>query len=141
VSGRFLATASVAALLVGVSVSLTTAQTAKPTIFTTTDFRQDMYGSELTKSEYGVKLLPPDFTRTDLRSVRPDHRLEDLYRVIASGVGGTAMPTWRGALPEEELWALVRFVDSLVKLKGTDAPRQLRAEWQAEDAAWKPPPN
>ena len=40
-SGRFLATASVAALLVGVSVSLTTAQTAKPTIFTTTDFRQD----------------------------------------------------------------------------------------------------
>jgi len=107
----------------------------------TTDFRQDMYGSELTKSEYGVKLLPPDFTRTDLRSVRPDHRLEDLYRVIASGVGGTAMPTWRGALPEEELWALVRFVDSLVKLKGTDAPRQLRAEWQAEDAAWKPPPN
>ena len=104
------------------------------------DFRKDMYGSELTKSEYGVKLLPPDFTRVELRSVRPDHQLEDLYRVIASGVGGTAMPTWRGALPEEELWALVHFVDSLVKLKGTDAPRRLRAEWQAEDAAWKPPP-
>jgi len=102
-------------------------------------FRKDMYGSELTKSEYGVKLLPPDFTRIDLRSVRPEHQLEDLYRVITSGVGGTAMPTWRGALPEEDLWALVRFVDSLVKLKGTDTPRRLRAEWQAQDAAWKPP--
>ena len=104
-----------------------------------TDFRKDMYGSELTKSEYGVKILPPDFTRVELRSVRPDHQRPDLYRVIASGVGGTAMPTWRGALPEEDLWSLVHFVDSLVKLKGTDAPRRLRAEWQAENAAWKPP--
>ncbi|TMB05767.1 MAG: cytochrome c, partial [Deltaproteobacteria bacterium] len=86
------------------------------------------------------KLLPPDFTRTELRSVRPDHQLEDLYRVIVSGVGGTAMPTWKGALPEEDLWALVHFVDSLVKMKGTDAPRRLRAEWQAEDATWSPPP-
>ena len=59
--------------------------------------------------------------------------------MIASGVGGTAMPTWRGALPEEDLWSLVHFVDSLVKLKGTDAPRRLRAEWQATDVAWKPP--
>src|SRR3981189_1764924 len=43
-----------------------------------TDFRNDMYGSELTKSEYGVKLLPPDFTRVELRSIRaPDHQLED----------------------------------------------------------------
>ena len=106
----------------------------------TTAFRQDMYGSDLTKSEYGVKLLPPDFTRTELRSVRPDHQLEDLYRVIVSGVGGTAMPTWKGALPEEDLWALVHFVDSLVKMNGTDAPRRLRAEWKADDAAWIPPP-
>ena len=37
-------------------------------------------------------------------------------------------------------WALVHFIDSLVKMKGTDAPRRLRAEWQAEDATWSPPP-
>ncbi len=106
----------------------------------TTDFREDMYGSELKNSDYGVKLLPPDFTRAELRSVRPDHRLEDLYRVVASGVGGTAMPTWRDALPEEDIWALVHFVDSLVKLKDTDVPRRLRAEFEAADAGWKPPP-
>ncbi len=105
----------------------------------TTDFRNDMYGSELKESDYGVKLLPPDFTRSELRSVRPDHQREDLYRVIASGVGGTAMPTWRGSLPEEELWALVHFVDSLVALKGTDAPRRLLEQNLAADATWKPP--
>ena len=40
-SRAFTARASIAALLVGVSLSVPAAQTAKPTIFTTTDFRQD----------------------------------------------------------------------------------------------------
>lgn len=91
-----------------------------------TEFREDMYGSMPTESEFGVRILPPDFTRSELRSIRPDHRREDLYRVIASGVGGTAMPTWAGSLPEEDLWAMVHFVDSLVALKGTDEARRLR---------------
>ncbi len=103
------------------------------------DFRDDMYGSELKESDFGVKLLPPDFTRSELRSIRADHRTEDLYRVIASGVGGTAMPTWRGSLPEEDIWALVRYVDSLVALKGTDGAWRLIEENAAADASWKPP--
>ncbi|GEJ56791.1 c-type cytochrome [Anaeromyxobacter diazotrophicus] len=105
----------------------------------TTDFRDDLYGSQLKESDYGVKLLPPDFTRSELRSIRDDHRLEDLYRVVASGVGGTAMPTWRGSLPEEDLWALAHYVDSLVALKGSDAPRQLLQANEAADASWRPP--
>jgi mono/diheme cytochrome c family protein len=103
------------------------------------DFREDMYGSELKESDFGVKLLPPDFTRSTLRSVRDDHRKEDLYRVIASGVGGTAMPTWYGSLPDEEIWAIVHYVDSLVALKGTDAAVRLVQENLAADARWKPP--
>jgi mono/diheme cytochrome c family protein len=103
------------------------------------DFREDMYGAELTDSEFGVKLLPPNFTRTTLRSIRDDHRLEDLYRVIASGVGGTAMPTWQGSLPDEDIWALVRYVDSLVALKGTDAAVRLVRENLAADERWTPP--
>lgn len=105
----------------------------------TTDFRQDMYGSELKESDFGVKLLPPDFTRSELRSIRADHRMEDLYRVIASGVGGTAMPTWHGALPEGDLWALVHFVGGLVALKDTDAARRLFEDAKAADATWTPP--
>ncbi len=104
-----------------------------------TDFREDMYGSMLTESDYGVKILPPDFTRSELRSIRPDHRREDLYRVIAAGVGGTAMPTWQGSLPEEDLWALVHYVDSLVALRGTDGGRRLLEQNLAADARWTPP--
>jgi len=103
------------------------------------DFREDMYGSEVKESDFGVKLLPPDFTRSNLRSIRDDHRKEDLFRVIAAGVGGTAMPTWQGSLPDEDLWALAHYVDSLVALKGTDALRRLLEENLAADQRWKPP--
>jgi hypothetical protein len=98
-----------------------------------------MYGSVLKESDYGVKILPPDFTRTDLRSVRDDHRMEDLYRVIASGVGGTAMPTWKGSLPEEDIWALAHYVSSLVDLKERPEARELLLRNQASDQTWKPP--
>jgi mono/diheme cytochrome c family protein len=97
------------------------------------DFREDMYGSEVKESEFGVKILPPDFTRSELRSIRADHRVEDLYRVISSGVGGTAMPTWHGSLPEEDIWAMVHYVDSLVALRGTaDAARLARENAEAD---------
>jgi len=106
----------------------------------TADFRDDMYGSVLKESDYGVKFLPPDFTRADLKSVRPDHQLEDIYRVIAAGVGGTAMPTWRGALPEEDLWALTHYVDALVAMKGSPSAAEMVQRAQEEDAHWTPPP-
>jgi mono/diheme cytochrome c family protein len=106
----------------------------------TSDFRDDLYGSVMKESDYGVKLLPPDFTRSDLRSVREGHRLEDLYRIIASGVGGTAMPTWRGVLPEGDLWALAHYVDSLVALRGTEEPRRMLEANLRADAQWKPAP-
>jgi mono/diheme cytochrome c family protein len=66
-----------------------------------------------TPSDFGAPLLAPDLSRDTLRSVRPESRLADLYRVIAAGVGGTSMPTWKGALPEGDLWALVHYVDGL----------------------------
>jgi mono/diheme cytochrome c family protein len=112
------------------------ALTGNPTV----DFRPDMYGSVLKESDYGVKILPPDFTRAELRSVRPGRRLEDLYRVIASGVGGTAMPTWKGSLPEDDIWALAHYVDSLVALKDRPEAAALHRHNEDLDASWKPPP-
>jgi mono/diheme cytochrome c family protein len=107
----------------------------------TLDFRDDMYGSVLKESDYGVKILPPDFTRAELRSVRPGRRPEDLYRIIAAGVGGTAMPTWKGSLPEDDLWALAHYVDSLVALRDRpEAAAALRRHNQEADASWVPPP-
>jgi hypothetical protein len=66
-------------------------------------------------------ILPPDFTRMDLRSVRKDHAMEDLYRIVAAGIGGASMPQWRGSLPEEDIWAVVYYVKSLVDLKSDGA--------------------
>ncbi|HEV8266992.1 MAG TPA: c-type cytochrome, partial [Thermoanaerobaculia bacterium] len=65
--------------------------------------RPDAFHSQLKESDYGVKLMPPDFTRDPVRS---GETLPDLYRTIASGIGGTAMPAWKGALPEEDIWAM-----------------------------------
>jgi Cytochrome C oxidase, cbb3-type, subunit III len=106
----------------------------------TTDFRVDLYGAVLKESDYGVKLLPPDFTRSELRSIRAGHEAEDLYRVIASGVGGTAMPSWKGSLPEEDLWALVHYVAALMDLKETPAATGLLERNIADDAASSGPP-
>src|SRR5262249_14567101 len=55
------------------------------------DFRADLYAPVLKDSDFGVKILPPDFTFNILRAGNgPD----DVYRGIAAGIGGTAMPTW-----------------------------------------------
>lgn len=58
---------------------------------------------------WGETILPPDFRKSPLKSIR---ELKDLYRVIAAGAGGTAMPTWK-SLTGEELWGLTLYVDSL----------------------------
>jgi mono/diheme cytochrome c family protein len=128
-----------------------------------TEFRDDMYGSVLKESQYKVdakvdakgeysggypiKLLPPDFTRDDVRSVRLFSRemaLEDLYRVIAGGINGTPMPQWKGTVFEpghdsdDDIWALVHYVYDLIKMKGTPSAIALRLQLGAQPA-WVPP--
>ncbi|NRD56759.1 c-type cytochrome [Corallococcus exiguus] len=85
-----------------------------------------------------AKVLPPDFLFHRLRTVWPqDTRVEgqpytaqaqreDLYRVMAAGVGGAAMPSWKGAIPEENLWALAYYVQSLIVMHDTGAARDLQ---------------
>jgi len=78
--------------------------------------RDDPYHAEMKDSDYGVSLMPPDFTRDYVRS---GETLPDLWRTIASGIGGTAMPTWKGALPDEDIWAMAYYVRSLIEIRGT----------------------
>jgi len=87
------------------------------------DLGPELYTTELKDSDYGVKLQPPDFT---WHPVRAGETLDDLYRSIASGIGGTAMPMWKGALPDEQLWALTYYTKSLVDLRGTDEALALK---------------
>ena len=78
--------------------------------------RDDPYHAEQKDSDYGYSLMPPDFTRDHVRS---GEELSDIYRTIASGIGGTAMPTWKGALPDDDIWAMAYYVRSLIDIKGT----------------------
>jgi mono/diheme cytochrome c family protein len=112
--------------------------------------KADPYTQQTRDSDYAVavddkgepsqmaKVLPPDFLLHQLRTVwpleatvedaeyTPERQREDLYRVITAGVGGAAMPTWKGAIPEENLWALAHYVQTLVNLRDTREGRELK---------------
>jgi heme/copper-type cytochrome/quinol oxidase subunit 3/mono/diheme cytochrome c family protein len=60
-----------------------------------------------------VRELAPDLRCDTLRTIRPGSELVDLYRVVAAGIGGAGMPTWKGGLPEDDLWAIAYYVRSL----------------------------
>jgi mono/diheme cytochrome c family protein len=55
--------------------------------------------------------MPPDFTWHQLRA---GITTADLFQTIASGIKGTAMPQWKGAIPDEDLWALAHYVEDLI---------------------------
>jgi mono/diheme cytochrome c family protein len=121
------------------------------------DFAPEMYLSQPKDTEYCLswkpgwtklderecllpsRVLPPDFLRDPLRSVHATSSLADIYRIIASGIPGAAMPTWKGVLPERELWALAYYVRSLHDRAGSAAATQLRSQLLAPaNLAWTP---
>ena len=87
-----------------------------------TGFRQDMYGSVAKDSndyaDYKVRLLPPDFTFSNVRSVREGSEMEDLFRIISYGVY-PIMPDWKGTLADKDIWAIAHYVKSLMALRDT----------------------
>ncbi len=123
----------------------------------TTEFRDNMYLSDLKDSDYTdknyppdkegnyphVKLLPPDFTYNEVRSVRniddPATSYKDIYRIIASGIGGTAMPQWQGSLPETDVWAMVYYVHSLIDLRTHMPEAVAQRQKLMGQPAWSPP--
>jgi mono/diheme cytochrome c family protein len=94
--------------------------------------RPDPFASQLKESDYGFKILPPDFTRDPVRS---GETLNDLYRTIASGIGGTAMPAWKGALPDDDIWAIAYYVRSLIEMRGTPEAAALKERLLASSHA------
>src|SRR6185503_7396614 len=85
--------------------------------------RADLYAPVAKDSDFGVKILPPDFLFNDLRG---GDGPQDIYRAIAAGIGGTAMPTWKNVLPEPDLWAMTHYVRSLVAMRGGPEAAALR---------------
>jgi len=126
-----------------------------------TQTRESEYGLEYDENCEPTKkyqVLPPEFLYNKTKTIWPvgtvmrgepgadgsphvysaeDQRL-DLYRVIAAGVGGAAMPQWKGALPEEHLWALAYYVQSLINLRDTPAAMALREKLDHQPAFQAP---
>jgi mono/diheme cytochrome c family protein len=88
-----------------------------------TGFRESMYESVEKDSDWGAPIKPPDFLvdRTKIAATR-----EELVRVIAAGVGGTAMPSWGDSLSDKQLWGLAYYVEWLVEQRGTPEGAALR---------------
>lgn len=86
-------------------------------------FRDNLFQSEAKPNSEGEVIYPPDFHRDYLRSGAD---VDDLYRSIAAGITGTAMPTWidsmeipashgEGMLTDQkDVWAMAYYVQSLV---------------------------
>ncbi|MCK6457083.1 MAG: cytochrome c [Phycisphaerae bacterium] len=88
------------------------------------EFRPDLYQAVGKENEEGEIVYPPDFRRD---YVRAGVRVEDLYRSIAAGISGSAMPTWvdsidlPGPTPDSpplvskaDLWAMSYYVQWLL---------------------------
>jgi hypothetical protein len=97
-----------------------------------TEFRGDLHFAEGKPNDEGELIYPPDFRRD---FVRAGTRVEDLYRSIAAGITGTAMPTWvdsidiAGKKPgdaplvsQQDLWAMAYYVQHLI----TERPALLK---------------
>jgi len=86
-------------------------------------WRSNLFQAEAKPNAEGEIIFPPDFKRD---FVRAGTDLEDLYRSIAAGITGTAMPTWVDSIAytkpdgavltqRSDLWALAYYVQDLIK--------------------------
>ena len=53
---------------------------------------------------------------------------------IGAGIGGTAMPAWKGSLSEDDLWSLALYVQSVYALKDTKDGTALRKALENQPA-------
>jgi mono/diheme cytochrome c family protein len=76
----------------------------------------DFYQLKPQDGEYNYKVLPPDFTYHQLRSITD---VPSIVQRLMYGVTGSGMPGWKDVVTDEELWALAYYVDDL-REKGKD---------------------
>ncbi len=91
-------------------------------------YRTDLGRSRVIQNEDGTSIKPPDFTWDRLKRGTDERTL---YHVIGNGIGGVAMPTWKGVFSEEDLWSLVYYVRHLTTLRPnlvTDSDLKAREE-------------
>jgi mono/diheme cytochrome c family protein len=78
-------------------------------------FDENYYQVKPQDSEYGYKVIPPDFTYHAMRTYHGGKL--DIYNRLVYGVSGSGMPGWKDVVSDDELWALTYYVESLSELK------------------------
>jgi mono/diheme cytochrome c family protein len=61
-------------------------------------------------------ILPTDFL---FHPIKNGTTVPALFRTIAAGINGAAMPTWKGGLKDADIWALAHYVKGLADIRGT----------------------
>lgn len=93
--------------------------------------RANWHRTELKESTYGTKVLPPDFTWHRVRTVNPewprDEQVQQMYRIVAAGINGAAMPAWKEIMGEDQMWGLAYYLQWLTELR--DSPER-RVFWE-----------
>ena len=84
------------------------------------------------RCEEKINILPPDFTFNPIRNGRST---AEIFRTIASGIPGTAMPAWKDGIPDKDIWAVANYIKHLMSLRGTDKAYQLRDRVKADSIA------
>ncbi len=85
-------------------------------------FRENVHRAEGKPNTEGEMIYPPDFRRD---FVKAGTSVDDLYRSIAAGITGTAMPTWVDSMhyaddqgntlvTTQDIWAMAYYVQSLI---------------------------
>jgi mono/diheme cytochrome c family protein len=87
---------------------------------TTVDLGADLYQLKVQDGEYNYKVLPPDFTYHELRSIKD---VSSIVQRLMYGVTGSGMPGWKDVVTDDELWALAYFVQDL-RDKKEDLPQR-----------------
>ncbi len=75
------------------------------------------------KDEWSYPIVPYDFTIPG--RMKGGSKLQDIYRTLTAGIGGTPMPSYADSLGERERWALGYYVLSLA---GKPAPAPVAQE-------------
>lgn len=77
---------------------------------TSVEVDNTLYQLKPQDGEYNYKILPPDFTYHQLRSIDD---VPSIVQRLMYGVTGAGMPGWKDVVTDDELWALAYYVDYL----------------------------
>ncbi len=67
----------------------------------------DGEGAEGLEDDWGYPLKPANLQKKYIKS---GHSIEDIYRVVLAGIGGSPMPSFKDVIEDKDMWDVAAFV-------------------------------